>query len=142
MAYGSPHPLKSGLNIVLLPESGAVMKLWLSGSAGELSGAILFLFLAKMNLNLNPGLMATVRWSSGSCGVSGCKDPECVCALCAQPIGIPEDDPRRDIHDQLDCAGCELCDDDVPTILFRGEGKAMKQAAFHTKCFKRLLVEK
>jgi len=25
-------------------------------------------------------------------------------------------------------------------ILFRGEGKKMKQAAFHTKCFEKLLA--
>ena len=94
-----------------------------------------------MKLKLNPALMDTVRWSTGSCGVSGCADAECVCGLCAKPIGIPEDDPRRDAHDQFDCAGCEICEDDVPTILFRGEGKDMKQSAFHDKCFHRLLGE-
>jgi hypothetical protein len=92
-----------------------------------------------VNLNLNPELMKTVRWSTGSCGNSGCVDAECACALCAKPIGIPEGDPRRDAHDQLDCAGCEICEDDVPMILFRGEGKDSRQAAFHTKCFNRLL---
>ena len=94
-----------------------------------------------MKFGFNPELMATVRWSTGSCGNSGCNDPECVCALCFQPIGIPEDDSRRDAHDQVDCAGCEICEDDVPTILFRGEGKDMRQATFHTKCFNRLLGE-
>lgn len=93
-----------------------------------------------MKLNLNPELMATVRWSTGSCGNPGCKDAECVCALCAQPIGIPEDDLRRDVHDQFDCAGCEICEDDVPTILFQGEGENMRQAAFHNACFSKLLV--
>jgi hypothetical protein len=82
---------------------------------------------------------AEIRWSKGSCGQSGCTDPECVCALCAQPIGISEEDPRRADHDNYDCGGCEICEDDVPTILFRGKGKQMKQAAFHTKCFEKLL---
>lgn len=81
-----------------------------------------------------------VRWSSGSRGNRGCSDPECVCALCAQPIGIPEDDPRRTEHDD-ECCGCPVCDDDVPIILFRGEGKAMKQAAFHHKCFEKVLAK-
>jgi len=82
---------------------------------------------------------AEIRWSKGSCGVSGCSDPECVCALCAQAIGIKETDPRWDGHDP-DCFGCKLCEDEVPMILFRGEGKKMKQAAFHTKCFEKLLA--
>ena len=59
-------------------------------------------------------------------------------ALCAQPIGIPETDPRWDGHDP-DCGGCELCEDEVPIILFRGEGREMLQAAFHQRCFERLL---
>jgi len=79
-----------------------------------------------------------VRWSKGSCGVSGCADPECVCALCAQPLGISEDDPRRADHDN-ECCGCPICEDDVPIILFRGEGKDMTQAAFHQRCFEKLL---
>ncbi|HEV1992466.1 MAG TPA: hypothetical protein VGR34_06345 [Candidatus Dormibacteraeota bacterium] len=79
-----------------------------------------------------------VRWSRGSCGVSGCAHPECVCALCAQPIGIPESDPRWAGHGE-DCFGCELCDDEVPIILFRGEGRDMTQAAFHSRCFEKLL---
>lgn len=93
-----------------------------------------------MELSLNPELMLMVRWSPASCGVPGCKDAHCVCALCAQPIGVPEDDLRRDAHDQFDCMGCEICEDDVPTILFRGEGKDMRQAAFHNRCFNRLLM--
>jgi len=92
-----------------------------------------------MGLALNERA-AEIRWSKGSCGVSGCTDPECVCALCAQPIGISDEDPRRADHDNEDCCGCPICEDDVPMILFRGEGKKMKQAAFHTKCFEKLLV--
>lgn len=77
-----------------------------------------------------------VRWSSGSCGCPGCPDPECVCALCAQPLGVAEDDRTHD----PECEGCERCEDNVPIILFRGEGKDMKQAAFHTRCFMRVAV--
>lgn len=91
-----------------------------------------------MSLNLNERI-AEVRWSKGSCGVSGCKDPECVCALCAQPIGISENDTRWDGHDP-DCFGCELCEDEVPITLFRGEGKDMLQATFHNKCFEKVLA--
>lgn len=82
---------------------------------------------------------AEIRWSNGSCGRSGCGDLDCVCALCAKPIGVDEDDARWSEHDE-DCGGCELCEDEVPLILFRGKGKDMKQAAFHTKCFEILLV--
>lgn len=89
------------------------------------------------NLQLNERA-AEIRWSTGSCGNAGCSDPECVCALCAQPIGVSESDMRWDGHDE-DCGGCELCEDSVPMILFRGEGKAMLQAAFHNKCFEKLL---
>ena len=82
-----------------------------------------------------------IRWSArGSCGNSGCRDPECVCAICAQPIGIPEDDPRRDAHDDEFCMGCEVCEDDVPIMLFRGEGNFTEQAAFHNACFEKLLL--
>ena len=90
-----------------------------------------------MAFELN-ALAIEIRWSKGSCGVSGCADPECVCALCAQPIGIPESDPRWNGHDP-DCGGCELCEDEVPIILFRGEGRDMLQAAFHQRCFDKLL---
>lgn len=90
-------------------------------------------------LNLNPALLQTVRWSIGSCGSSGCGDPECVCALCAQPIGIAEEDPRRADHNE-ECFGCSICEDDVPIMLFRGEGRQSRQAAFHKACFERLLV--
>jgi hypothetical protein len=72
-----------------------------------------------------------IRWSAGSCGNPGCKDPECVCALCASPIGIPDDDPSHD----PECGGCAVCEDQVALIIFRGSGKKMVQAAFHAKCF-------
>ena len=80
-----------------------------------------------------------VRWSSGSCGNPGCSNPACVCALCAQPIGTPEEQLEDNDHDP-DCAGCAMCEDQVPMILFQGEGKQMKQAAFHKCCFEKLLV--
>jgi hypothetical protein len=54
--------------------------------------------------------------------------------LCAQPLGVSEDDPTHD----PDCNGCNRCEDNVPIILFRGEGKQMKQAAFHANCFKQI----
>lgn len=79
-----------------------------------------------------------VRWSRSSCGEVGCADSDCVCALCAGPIGVPEDDPRRRGH-EADCPGCELCEDDFPVILWRGEGKDTVEARFHVRCFQRLL---
>ncbi len=79
-----------------------------------------------------------IRWSKKFCGQSGCLDPDCVCALCAQPIGIAEDDPRWERHDE-DCIDCDLCRDEVPIILFKGKGKKTLQAAFHEVCFKKLL---
>lgn len=68
--------------------------------------------------------------------VSGQPVPE---ALCAKPIGVSDDDPRWDDHDE-DCDDCDLCRDRVPIILFRGEGKAMQQAQFHNRCFEQLVV--
>ena len=93
------------------------------------------------HFNLNPEVMQTIRWSRrGSCGRSGCSDPECACALCGKPIGVNEDDPRWDEHQEY-CGGCELCSDEVPIMLFRGEGKQMKQAQFHSACFETLLAK-
>jgi hypothetical protein len=87
-----------------------------------------------MNPELNSRALE-VRWSKGSCGTPGCNDPECVCALCAQPIGISEEDPRWDSHPEY-CVACELCEDQVPIILFHPEGSV--QAAFHARCFQKL----
>lgn len=92
-----------------------------------------------MNLSLNQRVHE-VRWSKGSCGVAGCRDPECVWALCAKPIGIPESDPRWNDHDP-ECFGCPICADSVPITLFRGEGKACEQATFHDVCFNKLLEQ-
>jgi len=92
---------------------------------------------AKIKLN---NRMMEVRWSTkGSCRNSGCPDPDCVCALCAKPIGIPEEDPRRADHDN-ECCGCAICEDDIPMILFRCDGKNMKQAAFHNACFQKVIA--
>lgn len=80
-----------------------------------------------------------IRWSArGSCGNAGCKDPECCCSFCGLPIGVSEDDPRWDDHDD-GCVDCDLCRDDVPLMLFRGEGKNMHQAQFHTACFTKVV---
>jgi hypothetical protein len=46
-------------------------------------------------------------------------------------MGVSDDD---DTHDP-ECMRCERCEDNVPIILFSGEGDDMKQAAFHNKCF-------
>jgi hypothetical protein len=81
------------------------------------------------------GALEKLAWSRrGSCGEPGCKDPECCCAVCRLPVGVSEDDPRWDNHSE-DCGECELCRDQVPTMLFRGEGKACEQALFHQACF-------
>jgi hypothetical protein len=82
---------------------------------------------------------ARIKWSRrGSCGNAGCKDPECCCSLCGQPIGVPEEDPRWDAHPEY-CGDCDLCRDRVPIQMFRGEGKATEQAQFHTRCFEQIL---
>jgi hypothetical protein len=79
-----------------------------------------------------------LRWSPGSCGNAGCKDESCVCAVCALPIGVPEDDPRWDNHPDY-CDGCEVCEDEVPVMLFRKDENT--QAAFHAACFRRISVK-
>lgn len=81
-----------------------------------------------------------IRWSRGhSCGEPGCTDPKCRCGVCNLPIGVPESDPRWNDHNP-ECLGCPLCEDEIPMILFRGEGKEMEQAQFHMKCFLKLRV--
>jgi len=80
--------------------------------------------------------LSEVRWSKGSCGNQGCPDPDCVCALCAKPIGVSEEDPRRADHDN-ECCGCPICEDDVPIMLFRHK----RQAAFHHACFGKVATE-
>lgn len=88
---------------------------------------------------LKPQYAGSIRWSSrGTCGNPGCTDPECGCSFCGAPIGVSEDDPRWDAHDEW-CSDCPLCRDQVPTMLFRGEGKATEQAQFHLNCFERIV---
>ncbi len=80
-----------------------------------------------------------IRWNSrGSCGNSGCTDPKCCCSLCGKPIGVSEEDPRWEEHSEY-CDGCELCRDQVPFIMFAGEGKRMKQAQFCTACLEKAI---
>jgi len=96
---------------------------------------------AVSRLKLDPERMRTVKWSRrGSCGERGCADPECLCGVCQLPIGVADDDPRWEEHDEW-CGDCDLCRDQVPIILFRGEGKQMEQAQFHWQCFHGLLVQ-
>ena len=93
-------------------------------------------------IDLKSELLHTIRWSlRGSCGESGCDDPECTCSVCAKPIGVPEDDPRWATHSEY-CEDCDLCRDQVPIMLFRGAGDQTKQARFHTSCFETLLTKK
>lgn len=80
-----------------------------------------------------------IRWSRrGSCTERGCTDPECCCSVCGLPIGVAEEDPRWDSHGEH-CAGCALCEDEMPIMLFRGKGKEMEQAQFHNKCFRKII---
>jgi hypothetical protein len=90
---------------------------------------------------LRPEMGDFIRWSRrGSCGRSGCADPECVCALCQKPIGMPDEDEHWRSHDDDGCAGCEVCEGRVPLTLFRGEGKQCEEARVHDACFRRLLL--
>lgn len=87
---------------------------------------------------LREDFVGRIRWSHASCGQAGCKDESCCCALCRQPIGVPDDDPRWDAgHEECGDDDCPLCVDRVPIILFSGEGKVMLQASFHQKCFEK-----
>ena len=73
----------------------------------------------------------------GCCDQPGCTDRYCRCSVCDLPIGVADDDPRWDAHDE-DCNDCDLCRDQIPVMLFRGEGKAMEQARFHVRCFEQV----
>lgn len=96
--------------------------------------------MSQSQFELNPRIAATIQWNvRGSCGTPGCTDPECGCSLCGNPIGVDERDERWNEHDE-DCPGCELCEDSIPIILFRGEGEACEQAQFHTKCFEKVIM--
>ena len=86
-----------------------------------------------------PEFAERIFWNKrGTCGNAGCTDPECCCSLCARPIGVDEEDPRWDTHDEY-CEDCELCRDRVPAMLFRGEGKETEGAQFHWNCFIRMI---
>jgi hypothetical protein len=51
---------------------------------------------------------------------------------------VSEEDPRWEAHDEY-CGDCDLCRDQVPVMMFRGEGKAMEQARFHWTCFQQIV---
>ena len=88
-----------------------------------------------MQFSISAEHAAKIRWSArGSCGNSGCTDPECGCSICGKPIGVPEDDPRWETHDEY-CDGCDLCVDEVPLIMWKEDvdGRTL-QAQFHTDC--------
>lgn len=97
--------------------------------------------MAGAQLTLRADVMATVVWSRQACGRPGCAAHRgCRCALCNEPIGVDEEDPRWQQHDEW-CGGCELCQDQVPIILFRGQGKDTVAAHFHTACFNAALAK-
>lgn len=87
---------------------------------------------------IKPQYDGAIRWSKrGTCGNPGCTDPECGCSFCGSPIGVAEDDPRWEAHGDW-CGDCDLCRDQVPLVLFRGEGKDMEQAQFCWSCVGRI----
>jgi hypothetical protein len=95
-------------------------------------------FMESKDLFIEHGYEARIRWSQrGTCGSPGCTDPECGC-------GVAEDDPRWEEHGLEPCFSdeCELCVDQCPLILFRGEGTDTQQARFHTKCYGRPHIRK
>jgi hypothetical protein len=93
-----------------------------------------------MSFTIRPEYAGRIHWNRrGSCGNAGCKDPECCCSFCARPIGVDEDDPRWEDHDEY-CGDCDLCRDQVPIIMWRGEGERTEQAQFHIWCFERIAV--
>lgn len=95
-----------------------------------------------MNFAIRPEFASRIVWNTrGSCGNSGCTDPECCCSFCAKPIGVSEEDPRWDAHPEC-CDDCDLCRDQVPIMLFHGEGERWKQAQFHLRCFEQVAVFK
>ncbi len=92
-----------------------------------------------MKFEIQPEFAERIHWNRrGSCGMSGCSDPECCCSFCARPIGVRDEDPRWDDHNEA-CDECDLCRDRVPVILWRGEGKKMEQAQFHVRCFEHII---
>jgi hypothetical protein len=91
-----------------------------------------------VHFHLKPEGAARIAWHiRGTCGEPGCTDRYCRCSICDLPIGAAEDDPRWRDHDEY-CGDCEVCRDQVPVMLFRGEGKLMEQARFHNACFQEL----
>jgi hypothetical protein len=92
-----------------------------------------------MKFAIRENCAARILWHvRPACGELGCKDPQCVCSLCGEPIGTPKHDLRWGTHPKY-CDGCDVCRDQVPLMLFRGEGRAMKRAQFHGRCFETIV---
>jgi hypothetical protein len=92
--------------------------------------------MAAPSFSILPEFALQINWNTrGSCGEGGCTDPECCCSLCARPIGVSENDPRWDEHDEW-CDDCDLCRDRVPLILFRGEGQSNETGAISHAVFR------
>jgi len=92
------------------------------------------------DFEIKPEFVNFIRWSKrGSCGNLGCADPECSCSLCGKAIGVSEEDPRWDSHDE-NCYECDLCRDRIPIMMWRGDGKDCEQAQFHLQCFQAIVV--
>jgi hypothetical protein len=93
-----------------------------------------------MKFAIRENCAGRILWHVRShCSEPGCRDPLCVCSLCGEPIGTPDDDPRWDQHNEDYCGDCDLCRDQVPLMLFQGEGRAMKRAQFHRRCFETIV---
>jgi hypothetical protein len=68
-------------------------------------------------------------------------DPNCLCSLCEQVIGVAADDSRKLTHDPDFCdaqttGDCDLCE--IAIRLFKGEGKDCLVQQYHWKCFVRV----
>jgi len=88
----------------------------------------------SVSFSLRPEYASRVRWHAHThCGEAGCTDRTCSCSFCGNPVGVAENDPRWMEHDE-ECCDCDLCRDQVPLILFRGEGQDVLMARFHENC--------
>ena len=64
-------------------------------------------------------------------------EDDCTCMLCGCRIGVAEEDPLWDVHEE-DCAGCLLCDIAV-RIWIQHPERGTGGARFHPDCFGKII---
>jgi hypothetical protein len=91
-----------------------------------------------VSLTIQPWALHELRWSKHYYEEG---HPKCICSLCGEVIGVPDDDPRKLAHDPDFCdaqttGDCDLCE--IAIRIFKGEGRDCVAQQYHFKCFIRV----